>query len=261
MSKKKTLEEFKKDLERVWGDRYTVSPDAVYNGTHGKIEIICSKHGPFMVEPNSILHKHGCKECRRETVNKHRTLSQTEVIDRLKNVWGDKYDLSTINYISARVKITPTCKTHGVFSIRFSDFENGHGCPFCNESRLENEVTKFLEDNNIVFEREYKREWLKNGLGVLKVDFYLPEYNMAIECQGKQHYTRNSKYCEDGEFECIQERDRRKFNLCNEHGIKLLYYTDFKGEIPVMYKPYTFYDKHKLLTEICKYSEEESFDE
>ena len=247
MSKKKTLEDFKRDLEKVWGDRYTVSPNAVYKGNHEKIEIVCKKHGHFMIEANAILHKHGCKECRRETIGKSRVLKQEEVIKRLENVWGDKYDLSKVKYVNARTKITPICKKHGEFDIRFSDFENRHGCPFCNESRLENEIDNFLNKKGINFIREYKKEWLKNGVGLLKLDFYLPDNNIAIECQGKQHYTNKSRYGESGEFEKIQERDLRKFNLCNEHGIKLLYYTDYKGEIPEIYKPFTYYDKEKLI--------------
>lgn len=252
MSRSKTLEEFKKELNDIWGDRYTVSPDAVYKGTHNKIEIICSKHGSFMVEPNSILHKHGCKECRRETIGKNRTLTQDEVIKRLEKVWGDKYDLSNIVYVNARTKITPICKIHGEFKTRFSDFENRHGCPFCNESRLENEIDIFLKINGIKFIREFNESWLKNGVGVLKLDFYLPEYNTAIECQGKQHYTNKSKYGKNGEYDNIIERDIRKFNLCKENNVKILYYTDYKGEIPEIYKKFTYYDKDKLIEEIRK---------
>lgn len=88
MRNKKSLEEFKLELEKVWGNKYTVSPNSIYNGTHNKIEIICNKHGSFMVEPNSILHRHGCKECRRETIGKNRVLTQEDVINRLINVWG-----------------------------------------------------------------------------------------------------------------------------------------------------------------------------
>lgn len=252
MAKSKTLEEFKKELYEVWGDRYTVFPDAVYKGTHEKIEIICKKHGSFMAEPNSILHKHGCKECRRETIGKNRVLTQEEVIKRLENVWGNKYDLSKVKYVNARTKITPICKIHGVFETRFSDFENRHGCPFCNESRLENEIDMFLKNEKIEFIREHNEDWLKNGVGILKLDFYLPEYNLAIECQGKQHYTDKSKYGKNGEFENIVERDKRKFNLCKEHGLNILYYTDYNGEIPELYKLFTYHDKEKMLDEIKK---------
>lgn len=213
---KKTIEQFKEELKSVWGDKYSVSPNAVYVNTHTKIEVVCNRHGVFSATPNSLLHKHGCKECRRETIGKNRVLTQEEVIKRLENVWGDKYDLSKINYVNARTKIIPVCKIHGEFKTRFSDFENRHGCPFCNESRLENEIDTFLKINNVYFTREYNENWLKNGVGTLKLDFYLPDYKTAIECQGKQHYTDKSKYGEYGEFENILERDLRKFNLCKK---------------------------------------------
>ena len=150
MSKSKTIEEFKEELKSIWGNKYIVSPDAIYVNTHVKIKIICPKHGYFFTEPNSILHGHGCKECRRETIGKNRVLMQ----------------------------------------------------------------------------------------------------NVAVECQGKQHYTQKSKYGENGEFLKIQERDMRKFDLCNEHGLRILYYTNYKGEIPELYKPYTYFYKEKLLEEI-----------
>ena len=252
MSKLKTLEDFKEELYNVWGDKYIVSPDALYVNAHTKIKLICSRHGEFEAEPNSVLHKHGCKECRRETIGKERRLTQDEVIKRLTDVWGDKYDLSKVKYVNARTKITPICKKHGPFEIRFSDFENFHGCKLCNESILENELDRFLKDNGLRFEREYKDVWLKNGVGYLKIDFYLPEFNTAIECQGKQHYTDKSKYCSNNEFLKIKERDERKFNLCKENNVKLLYYTNYKGEIPEMYRKYTSFDKDELLNEIKK---------
>ena len=42
----------------------------------------------------------------------------------------------------------------------------------------------FLLTENIVFEHRKHFEWL----GQQHLDFYLPEFNIAIECQGEQHY-------------------------------------------------------------------------
>jgi hypothetical protein len=48
-------------------------------------------------------------------------------------------------------------------------------------------VKKYLKDNNINFVPEKMFEWLKNILN-LKLDFYLLDYNVAIEVQGEQHF-------------------------------------------------------------------------
>lgn len=85
----------------------------------------------------------------------------------------------------------------------------------------------FLTENNIKFEQEKKFEWLKNKCN-LRLDFYLPEYNIAIECQGEQHFIEEawgkSKEENKENFATIKQRDRIKKTLCNENGIKLIYY-------------------------------------
>ena len=64
------------------------------------------------------------------------------------------------------------------------------------------------------------------------IDFYLPSKKIAIECQGDQHFVpvsfgiqeKVNKEEERKAFLLIKERDRLKKTLCEEHGIKVLYY-------------------------------------
>lgn len=60
----------------------------------------------------------------------------------------------------------------------------------------------------------------------IRLDVYIPSLNIAIECQGEQHY-RPIKYF-GGEQTLIktQERDKRKETLCRENGVKLIYYSN-----------------------------------
>ena len=46
---------------------------------------------------------------------------------------------------------------------------------------------KILEFLNIKYEEQKTFEGLKY-IGKLRFDFYLPDYNLCIEFQGKQHY-------------------------------------------------------------------------
>ena len=66
MSKRKTIEEYKEQVKKVWGDRYTIPPYSVYNGTHSIITVTCPIHGDFEVEAKSFLYGHGCKKCANE---------------------------------------------------------------------------------------------------------------------------------------------------------------------------------------------------
>ena len=62
--------------------------------------------------------------------------------------------------------------------------------------------------------------------GNLFLDFFLPEYSIAIECQGEQHFHACDYYGGESAYRLTKQRDERKRRLCEEHGIKVLYYSD-----------------------------------
>ena len=86
-----------------------------------------------------------------------------------------------------------------------------------------------LKNAGIELEGQKTFEWLRYE-NPLVLDFYLPKYNVAIECQGVQHYQPVGFGCKSEEkihemFELIKDRDKTKKQLCEEHGVKILYYT------------------------------------
>lgn len=54
----------------------------------------------------------------------------------------------------------------------------------------------------------------------MSLDFYLPEYNVAIECQGEQHLIKGRNFTNVLQL----ENDLLKNKLCKENGVKLLYF-------------------------------------
>lgn len=59
-------------------------------------------------------------------------LTQEEVIKRLRNKWGEKYDYSKVVYVNRRTKVCITCKEHGDFYI-YPLQKLLYGCPQCAE--------------------------------------------------------------------------------------------------------------------------------
>lgn len=102
-------------------------------------------------------------------------------------------------------------------------------CSCRNDSlwKAEEYVEKILSNNNIEYEREKTFEWLKHK-GYMRLDFYLPQYNIAIECQGRQHFQPVYDFGGEEYFKTQEALDKEKYKLCNEHGIKLLYFSTFK---------------------------------
>lgn len=113
-----------------------------------------------------------------------------------------------------------------------------------------------LDDNNIKYISQQKFSWLlsdKKNNNQLKLDFYLPEYNIAIECQGIQHFkpTKFKNISDEkaiSDFNKSKKYDEIKQLLCEEHGIKLLYYSNLHIEYPYE----VFENKEELLNKILK---------
>lgn len=101
-------------------------------------------------------------------------------------------------------------------------------CVNCkNNWHLEKQVKYFLAKNGIEYEFQKRFDWLRNKTA-LSLDFYLPKYNVAIECQGRQHFMPVDKFGGEEAFKDTIDRDAVKKNLCIENNVKLYYFSDLK---------------------------------
>lgn len=111
-------------------------------------------------------------------------------------------------------------------------------------SILEETVSVFLKRNKIDFIPQKRFSFI----GKKSLDFYLPSYKVAIECQGVQHYKDIPFFKSKNQY----NRDLIKFNECLVNGIKVLYYTDYlnKKIIPKTFKKSTFFNLREMLKTI-----------
>ena len=223
----KTNEEVIKEFKNVHGEKYDYSKVDHVN-VNTKICIICPKHGEFWQTPHHHLRGQGCPIC----ANENKRLTLEEFVNRANKIHNNKYNYSMVHFTNVRDYIDIICSKHGVFRQNVMTHLRGHGCQCCNASFMEKNIQRVLDKNNInyVYQCDYKKlKWL----GKQTLDFYLPDYNIAIECQGEQHYKvidfsgKNIKRAEK-EYEDTVERDRRKLNLCNSNGVILYYFTKKK---------------------------------
>jgi hypothetical protein len=82
-------------------------------------------------------------------------------------------------------------------------------------------IAKILDDKNIKY--RYNKP-LKDCISSsnLRFDFYLPDYNICIEYDGKQHFEPIEYFGGDVEFEKVKIRDNIKNSWCKVNDIKLL---------------------------------------
>jgi hypothetical protein len=129
---KLTTEEFIKKAKEVHRDKYNYSK-AVYENISTKVCIICkeSGHGEFYQTPNSHLQGVGCPKCGESVRANSRTYTKNFFEKKAREIHGDEYNYSKVDYKSSRDKICIICSTHGEFYQSPSSHLQGKGCPMC----------------------------------------------------------------------------------------------------------------------------------
>ena len=204
---------FIEKARKVHGEKYDYSK-VEYKNNSTKVCIICPEHGEFWQKPGNHLRGQGCPTCANEY-----SPTTEEWIIKAKKVHGNKYDYSKSKYVNTATPIIITCRKHGDFLSFPNNHLNGNGCPKCRMSKLENILSKKLIEKNISFVYIKKFDWLKNNKN-LSLDFFLPDYNAAIECQGEQHLIEERKFANSSQV----ENDIIKNKLCKENNVKLYYF-------------------------------------
>ena len=250
---KPTTEEWIKKAKKVHGEKY-IYDKVEYTLSNKKVLITCPIHGDFWQEATSHLSGVGCPKC-----NGGVELTTEEYIHKLKQVHGDKYDYSKVNYINAKEKIDIICPRHGIFKQLPYQHLKGQGCPKCKSSKLENILMNLFRKNNIVYTYQYKI----TGDKQLSCDFFLNNYHMVIECQGEQHFIptsfdndKSEEKCKEN-YEKVLAYDKLKYDMCINNDLDIIYFTIPKYFISTNVNVNTeFYEDKILITnakELMKY--------
>lgn len=225
ISKKRcTTEEFIKRAKEVHGDKYDYSK-VEYINRHTKVCIICPIHGEFWQSPNVHLKGCECPACSKIKVSMKKLSNTKEFIQKAKNIHGDLYDYSNVEYVDSKTKVCIICHKHGEFWQRPNDHLNGVGCPYCSESHGEKRIRYILNDMGIEFKEQHmitleKKLFSRNNI---KVDFYIQKLNTIIEFNGRQHYQYIQFFHKsEDDFQKQVERDERLKEYCKDNGINLI---------------------------------------
>jgi hypothetical protein len=125
-SPKSTTEEFIRKAKRLYGDKYDYSK-VVYKGNKIKVIITCAIHGDWEVTPNGFLRGSECPTCYGTP-----KYTQEEYINKSREVHGDKYDYSKVEYKGVAEKVTIICPVHGEFNQYAGSHLRGAGSSICN---------------------------------------------------------------------------------------------------------------------------------
>ena len=212
MAKKQklTTEKFIKLSQQIHGNKYDYSKIG-YKDVNTKVCIICPEHGEFLQLPNCHYLGMGCPKCGRIISNDSKKITTEEFIKKAKEVHGNKYDYSKVNYVNYDTKVCIICPEHGEFWQTPDSHLQGKGCKKCGIriSIAENEIYEFCKSHYPLTEQTDR-----TAINPLELDIYIPEIKTAIEYNGLLWHS--DKYKSDKNYHL------KKLNACKQNNIKLL---------------------------------------
>lgn len=219
MPKRLTTEEFIVKANELHKNKYDYSL-VQYITNKIKVTIVCPEHGEFEQPPHGHLKGYGCTKCGRIDMADKIKVTIEDFIDRSNKIHNNKYDYSLSLLSGTSEKINIICPEHGIFEQVVRSHLSGRGCRKCNQSKGEKEIYRLLKNKGINFITEHKFDDCRN-INPLPFDFYLPDHNVCIEFDGKQHFISNS-YFKHEKFEDRQLRDKIKNEYCRKNNIRLI---------------------------------------
>jgi hypothetical protein len=229
-----TTEEFIELARKIHGGKYDYSK-VEYINNQTKVCIICPKHGEFWQTPQHHLKGFGCKKC---SITYNYTTK--EFIEICQKLYGNRYDYSKTVYKNQKTKVCVICPKHGEFYTYPMHHMRGVGCPDCQNSILEEKTARELEKHKLEYIWHCRKEDL-SWLGKQSLDFYLPKYKIAIECQGIQHFEPVKFFGGEKSFKYRVKLDENKLKLCSDNAVKM-FYINYNDNLE---------NKIKELVEIC----------
>lgn len=224
-SRLKSHEQYIQELSEI---APTIEVIGKYIDSHTKILhhcVVCNYY--WEVNPNNTLNGCGCPICAGTAQKTH-----DEYVKQASLINPDIVILG--KYINARTPILHKCKIDGNEWMAMPDkILHGQGCPQCNESQGERAIRQWLDAHNIrcVYQKSFSD---CKDIKPLPFDFYLPDHNVLIEYDGKQHYEPISHFGGEQSFNRTKRHDNIKTEYCKNNNINLLripYFKDVDEEL------------------------------
>lgn len=148
-----------KKFKSIHGEKYDYSKVDFVKTTE-KVCIICPIHGEFFQEPHAHIKGQGCPICGKEKKRISKTYTTDEFIKKSKDIYGELYDYSKVEYLNSKKKVEIICRIHGGFLIEPNSHLQGKGCPKCGNmkkgknpnNKLYDFINKICGSENVIFE-------------------------------------------------------------------------------------------------------------
>jgi len=130
------------------------------------------------------LIKHILREHLQE-INEMKKMTTPEFIEKVKVIYGDKYDYSEVDYNGSSKNVEIICKIHGPFFKSPANHLKGQGCPICGlkerNKKLSSNTEDFIDNSKKIHGEKYNYSKVKYKNSTTKVEIICPEHGPFLQ--------------------------------------------------------------------------------
>jgi len=201
-----------------------------YKNLTTKMPYICNKHKEigiqyatlYSVKKNQLI----CSECVNENKKKLYTKTQERFENEVFKIVKNEYTvLGRYKNTHTKILIRHNACDHEWEVEPNSFLYAGHRCPNCYYSRGEDKIKKYLDNNNISHEQQYRLDDCRYKKP-LPFDFAIFDNKNMLKCliefDGRQHFEEVKAFGGRGSFKRTQKYDKIKTDYCKVNNILLI---------------------------------------
>lgn len=213
--KKISTAEFIEKAKAVHGEKYDYSAIVYKTAKKDKVTIICPEHGAFLQVPNSHLNGCGCPACGVE--QRVGVLSHTAetFMEHAREVHGDTYDYSQVQYTNSRTPVTIICRKHGAFQQRPVRHTEGSGCQKCATERQATSqrgtTAEFISKARAVHGDKYAYSKVVYEGSQVKVEIVCPEHGSFLQVPNSHLRGNGCPKCKGAAASAAKRIDAKTF--------------------------------------------------
>jgi very-short-patch-repair endonuclease len=206
------------DTAKNWSDENEKKPREVFRNSEEKYLFNCNCGHTFDSNLANITKGNWCPYCSKPS----KRLCDCNICfeksfassDKAK-YWSDEnHENSRYVFLNSNKKYVFNCDKKHKFNKALNDVTSGSWCPYC-----VNKTEQFLYDKLISLypslQQQFKSDWCQHK----RFDFVIPEYNIIIELDGRQHFEQVSNWTSPEE---TQENDKYKTECANQNNYSVI---------------------------------------
>ena len=210
------------DKSKYWSDKNKLKSRQVLKYSNKKFIFNCICEHEFEQSLNStsqnswcpycsghkICFNEGCKKCFEKSFSSHEKAKY----------WSNKNKVKPrYVFLNANTKYVFNCINNHEFNIMLCNIITGYWCPYC-INKTEQKLYDNLIKNYPTLQRQFKADWCKKKT-YLPFDFVIPEHQIIIELDGRQHFEQVNNWVSPEEQ---YQNDKYKMDSANKNNYSVI---------------------------------------